>query len=108
MSALCQKQTFCTAAETALFDHFVGAGKYCRRNGEAEYFCGFKIDHQLVLAGRLCPLWVKSRHQLERTNVGASSFAIEARRNRANGKCKVPKVMSGAAPAARSSASSGI
>ena len=65
MSALCQKQTFCTAAETALFDHFVGAGKYCRRNGEAEYFCGFKIDHQLVLAGRLCPLWVKSRHFAE-------------------------------------------
>jgi hypothetical protein len=29
MSALCQKRTFCAAAETgALFDHFVGAGEY--------------------------------------------------------------------------------
>jgi hypothetical protein len=26
MSALCQKQTFCTAAEAELFDHLVGAG----------------------------------------------------------------------------------
>src|SRR5215469_1412230 len=33
----------------ALFDHFVGAGKYCRRNDEAECFCSFRIDHQLVL-----------------------------------------------------------
>jgi hypothetical protein len=27
MSALCQKQTFCTAAETGLFDHLVGAAE---------------------------------------------------------------------------------
>jgi hypothetical protein len=30
-------------------------------------------------------------HSLECTNVGASSVAIEASCNRANGKCKVPK-----------------
>src|SRR5438477_99612 len=36
-----------------LFDHLVGTGKYCRRNDEAECFCSFKVDHQLVLAGRL-------------------------------------------------------
>ena len=26
MSALCQKRTFCAAAELALFDHLAGAG----------------------------------------------------------------------------------
>ena len=31
-SALCQKQTFCAAAELALFDHLVGAGEKRRRN----------------------------------------------------------------------------
>ena len=47
------KADSCSAAILSLFDHLVGTGKYCRRNGEAECFCGFKIDHQLVLAGRL-------------------------------------------------------
>ena len=32
MSALCQQQTFCAAAELALFDHLVGAGEKRRRN----------------------------------------------------------------------------
>ena len=31
-----------------LFDHLVGAGKYCRRNGEAERLRGFEIDHKFV------------------------------------------------------------
>src|SRR5215469_15005801 len=31
-----------------LFDLLVGTGKYCLRNDEAECFCSFKIDHQLV------------------------------------------------------------
>src|SRR6516164_6882351 len=53
MSALPPKADSCSAAILSLFDHLVGTGKYCRRNGEAECFCGFKIDHQLVLAGRL-------------------------------------------------------
>ena len=47
------KADSCSAAILSLFDHLVGTGKYCRRNGEAECFCDFKIDHQLVLAGRL-------------------------------------------------------
>ena len=51
---LCAKSRhFALRHKLALFDHLVDAGKYCRRNGEAECFCGFKIDHQLVLAGCL-------------------------------------------------------
>jgi hypothetical protein len=45
MSALCQKQTFCTAAEAELFDHLVGAGTHRWRHGEAERFSGLEIDH---------------------------------------------------------------
>ena len=37
----------------SLFDHLVGAGKYYRRNCEAQCLSGFKIDHQLVLGRRL-------------------------------------------------------
>jgi hypothetical protein len=48
MSALCQKRTL-----RSLFDDLVGAGKYCRRNFEAHYLGGFKIDHQLVFGRRL-------------------------------------------------------
>src|SRR5262245_28923669 len=36
-----------------LFDHLVGTGKQCRRNGEAEGFGGFEIDHKFVLGGCL-------------------------------------------------------
>jgi len=45
MSAMCQKQTFCAATADALFDHLVGAGKYCRRNCEAEGLRCLEIDH---------------------------------------------------------------
>jgi hypothetical protein len=53
MSALCQKQTFCAAAETALFDYLVGAGQHRRRNGNAERISGFKIDDQFKFGRQL-------------------------------------------------------
>jgi hypothetical protein len=39
MSALCQKQTFCAAVKTVLFDHLVGYGEHPRRNGQANLKC---------------------------------------------------------------------
>jgi len=35
-----------------LFDHLVGAGKYCWRNCEAQLLRDFKIDHQLEVGRR--------------------------------------------------------
>ena len=36
-----------------LFDHFIGADEYGRRNFEAKSFRGFEINHQHVLVRRL-------------------------------------------------------
>ena len=44
MSALCQKRTFCAAAELALFDHFVGAGEQRWRHPEAERLRSDQVD----------------------------------------------------------------
>src|SRR6516164_5949183 len=49
MSALCQKQTFRTAARISLFDHLVGERKQVRRHRETERFRGLDIDHQFEL-----------------------------------------------------------
>src|SRR6516225_217919 len=46
MSAMCQKQTFCAAAELALFDHLVGPGEQGRRDCYAERRGRFEVDHQ--------------------------------------------------------------
>src|SRR5262245_41475710 len=35
------------------FDHRIGAGEYCGRNGEAQCLRGFKIDYKFVLGRRL-------------------------------------------------------
>src|SRR6516165_8471843 len=53
MSELCQKQTFCAAERTALFDQLVGAAEQRRRHIDAESLCGLEVDHQLVLGWRL-------------------------------------------------------
>jgi len=46
MSALCQKQTFCAAAETgALFDHLVSALLELHRYVEPEGSGGIEVDH---------------------------------------------------------------
>src|SRR5206468_5979278 len=37
-----------TAEVTALFDHFVGAGKKGRRNSQAKSFRSLEIDHEFV------------------------------------------------------------
>src|SRR5262249_22255541 len=47
MSALCEKQTFCAAVKTSLFDDLVGGGEQRLRNIETERFGGFEIDHEL-------------------------------------------------------------
>ena len=60
---------------------FAGARVNVRFGSEADI--GTYPDH-----GRFTP---ESGRLLKRMNVGASSFAIEARCNRANGKCKVPR-----------------
>jgi hypothetical protein len=49
MSAMCQWRT----SGADLFDHFVGAGKQCRRDCKAESLGGLEVDHQLVPSGRL-------------------------------------------------------
>ena len=36
MSALCQKRTFCAAANNALLDHLVGTGEQSRRDNKPE------------------------------------------------------------------------
>ena len=53
MSALCQKRTHAVQQNGSLFDDFIGAGEHQRRNCEAQFLSGFKIDHQLVLGRRL-------------------------------------------------------
>jgi hypothetical protein len=68
MSALCQKQTFRTAAETgaiarsrhsalrrrlALFDHLVSKLLQLWRQIEAERLRGLEVDHQLELGWQL-------------------------------------------------------
>src|SRR5262249_6739116 len=40
----------CNAAKKRLFDHFVGAGENRRRDGEAEYPGGLRVDDQLERA----------------------------------------------------------
>src|SRR5262249_15661122 len=47
MSALCEKQTFCAAVESSLFDYLVGGGEQRLRNIETERFGGFEIDDEL-------------------------------------------------------------
>ena len=47
MSALCQKQTFCSAAKERLFDHLVGARVECGRQGDPVGICGSQIDDDL-------------------------------------------------------------
>src|SRR5260370_40405200 len=41
-------RTKCSAANTCLFDHLVGAGEQRLRNFQAERLGGFKIDRQSV------------------------------------------------------------
>src|SRR5215813_13664762 len=63
MSALPPKADMCSALGHVcfgpkadigtLFDHLVGASKYCRRHSEAERFRGLEIDDELVLGRRL-------------------------------------------------------
>jgi hypothetical protein len=52
MSALCQKQTFCAAAKSLLFDRFVSLSEQLGRYGEPEGLSSLEIDDQLKL-GRL-------------------------------------------------------
>jgi hypothetical protein len=47
MSALCQKQTLRSAAETWLFDHLVGASLKRLRHRQAKCLGGFQIDDKL-------------------------------------------------------------
>jgi hypothetical protein len=51
-SALCQKRTFCNAAETALFDHLVGESQHFRGDVEVQCLRRLEVDHQLQF-GRL-------------------------------------------------------
>ena len=53
MSALCQKQTFCSAANCSLFDHFVGAADHRLWHGNAERLGGLEVDDQLIPGRRL-------------------------------------------------------
>jgi|SRR6516164_3827944 len=46
MSALCQKRTFCAAAERSLFDHLVGAGEQRRRHSHAKRLCTSALCHK--------------------------------------------------------------
>jgi hypothetical protein len=54
MSALCQKQTFCTTAERLLFDHLVGAQQERLRDLQAKRLRGLEIDGELELSGPRC------------------------------------------------------
>src|SRR6516164_2501853 len=47
------KADICSAANSSLFDHLVGAGKQRLRHGESERLRGLEIDYKLVLRGRL-------------------------------------------------------
>src|SRR6516162_11713567 len=53
MSALCQKQTFCAAERTSLFDHLVGTREQRWRNGETKRSRRFEVDHRFVPGWRL-------------------------------------------------------
>src|SRR5262249_54192487 len=50
-SAKCQKQTFCAAVRTSLFDHLVGEREHCGRNFKVQSFRGLEIDDQLEFGG---------------------------------------------------------
>jgi hypothetical protein len=50
MSALCQKETFCGAAQMSLFDQLVGGGEQRLRDGQAKRFGGFEIDDERELS----------------------------------------------------------
>src|SRR6266496_2135246 len=61
-NAKCHEETHATAANSVLFDHFVGAREQRGRDSEAERLRGSKVDYQLELGGlldgqiaRLCP-----------------------------------------------------
>jgi len=47
MSALCQKQTFCTAAQKPLFDHLVGGNEQVGRYIKAKCLGSLEIDSRL-------------------------------------------------------------
>src|SRR5215470_9688058 len=47
MSALCQKQTFCTAARMLLFDHLVSAQQRRCRHTQSERLGALEIKHEL-------------------------------------------------------------
>jgi len=53
MSALGQKQTLRAAERAPSFYHLVGGGEQRLRDGQAEPFRGFEVDHQLKLGRRL-------------------------------------------------------
>src|SRR5215469_3726038 len=53
MSALPPKADICSAANSSLFDHLVGAGEYCRRYCEAQRLGGFQIYNQFIPSGLL-------------------------------------------------------
>jgi hypothetical protein len=42
------KADICSAANSNLFDHLVGAGEQRRWHGEAKHLCGLEIDYQLI------------------------------------------------------------
>ena len=48
MSALCQKQTFCAAPKTGLFDHLVGGHKKARRHRKPERLCCLEVECRLI------------------------------------------------------------
>jgi hypothetical protein len=48
MSALCQKRTLCSAANSGLFDHFVGSGDQAGHDSEAKRLGGLKVDSHRI------------------------------------------------------------
>src|SRR6516165_4354082 len=51
MSALCQKQTFCTAANSPLFNYLVGSHLHDERHGKTELLGGLEVNHELEFGG---------------------------------------------------------
>jgi hypothetical protein len=47
---LCQKQTFCAAVKTSLFDYLVGGGEQRLWDGQTKRFGGPEVDYQLKLS----------------------------------------------------------